>query len=63
MFFSISRYSQFNLTQVLSVEDLFTQFVYNGMFYQKIFGAAMGSPVSAVIANSVMEDVEKRALA
>ena len=63
MVFSISRYSQFNLTQVLSVEDLFTQFVYNGMFDQKIFGAAMGSPVCAVIANSVMEDVEKRALA
>ena len=63
MGFSISRYSQFNLTQVLSVEGLFTQFVYNGIFYQKVFGPAMGSPVSAAIANSVMEDVEQRALA
>jgi len=48
---------------VLSVEGLFTQFVYNGIFYQKVFGPFMGSPVSAVIANSVMEDVEQRALA
>lgn len=61
--FSISRCSQFNLTQVLSVESLFTKFVYNDIFYRTVFGAAMGSPVSAVITNSVMEDVEQRALA
>ena len=32
-------------------------------YYQQVFGTAMGSPVSAVIANMVMEDVEQRALA
>ena len=40
-----------------------TQFAYNGTYYQQVFGTAMGSPVSAVIANMVMEDVEQRALA
>ena len=34
-----------------------TQFAYNGTYYQQIFGTAMGSPVSAVFANMVMEDV------
>ena len=38
-----------------------TQFTYNGTYYQQVFGTAMGSPVSAVIANMVMEDVEQRA--
>ena len=40
-----------------------TQFAYNGTYYKQVFGTAMGSPVSAVIANMVMEDVEQRALA
>ena len=40
-----------------------TQFAYNGTHYQQVFGTAMGSPVSVVIANMVMEDVEQRALA
>ena len=34
----------------------------NLTFQGKIFGTAMGSPVSTVIANLIMEDVEKRAL-
>ena len=32
-----------------------TQFTYNGTYYQQVFGTAMGSPVSAVIANMVMK--------
>ena len=40
-----------------------TQFAYNGTYYQQVFGTAMGSPVSVVIANMVIEDVELRALA
>ena len=32
-------------------------------YYQQVFGTAMGSPVSAVIANIVLEDVVQRALA
>ena len=39
------------------------QFAYNGTYYQQVFDTAMDLPVSAVIANIVMEDVEQRALA
>jgi hypothetical protein len=31
------------------------------LLYQQVFGTAMGSPVSPVIANLVMKDVEQRA--
>ena len=37
--------------------------MFEGTYYQQVFATAMGSPVSAVIANLVMEDVEQRALA
>ena len=40
-----------------------TQFAYNGTHYQQVFGTAMGSPVSVIIANIVIEDVEQKALA
>ena len=40
-----------------------TQFAYSGNYYQQVFGTAMGSPISAVVANMVMEDVEQMALA
>ena len=32
-----------------------TQFTYNGTYHQQVFGTAMGSPVSAVIANMLMK--------
>ena len=38
-------------------------FVFESTFYRQVFGTVMGSPVSAVVANLVMEDVEERALA
>ena len=40
-----------------------TYFVFEGCYYQQVFETAMGSPVSAIIANLVMEDVEQIALA
>ena len=40
-----------------------TYFVFEGTFYRQVFGTAIGSPVSAVVANLVMEDVEERPLA
>lgn len=39
-----------------------TYFMYNGGFYEQQEGAAMGSPVSAVIANLFMESFEEQAL-
>ena len=39
-----------------------TNVTFRGKHYKQICGTAMGSLVSAVIANLVMEDVEKRSL-
>ena len=52
-----------DITHLVSFCHKTTQFAYNGTYYQLVFGTAMGSPVSAVIANMVMEDVKKKALA
>lgn len=38
-------------------------FVYQGSHFKQIFGCPMGSPVSAIVANLVMEHVEEEALA
>ena len=40
-----------------------TYFQYNGSIYEQKDGAAMGSPVSAVIAYLCMEEFEERAIA
>ena len=37
-------------------------FIVDGTFYKQIFGCPMGSPVSAILANLVLEHVEERAL-
>ena len=39
-----------------------TYLVFEGKVYRQIHGTAMGSPVSVVVANLVMEDVEQEAL-
>ena len=39
-----------------------TTFYYNGTVYQQIFGTAMGSLVSVVVANIIMEHIEDLAL-
>ena len=39
-----------------------TYFSFRGQFYQQIFGTAMGSPVSVIVADMVMENIEQRAL-
>ena len=51
-----------DITDLLSFCLNTTQFVFEGTYYKQVFGTAMDSPVSAVIANLVMEDIEHRAL-
>ena len=56
----------------LEVEDIIdllkfvlttTYFVFDGVLYRQKFGAAMGSPVSPIIANLYLEDLEAKAIA
>ena len=56
---------------ILSVDDILsllslclnaTYFSFRGTFYKQVFGTAMGSPVSVVVANLVMEHIEDKAL-
>jgi len=56
----------------LNVEDIMdllkfivttTYFSFRGFIYQQMFGAAMGSPVSPLLANLFMEWPEKQAIA
>ena len=39
-----------------------TYFSFNGNFYEQVEGAAMGSPISPIVANLYMEDFEARAI-
>ena len=57
---------------MLSLDDLFyaldlcldnTYLCFRGNYYRQVFGVAMGSPISVIIANLVMENVENLALA
>ncbi len=50
------------ITQLLEVCLRSTYFKYNGNCYEQVDGAAMGSPVSAVVANLYMECFEEEAL-
>ena len=44
----------------ICLQSLF--FVYNDVIYEQIFGCSMGSPLSPIIANMVMEEIEQTAL-
>ena len=52
-----------NICSLLSLCLEATYLVFEGRVYQQVYGTAMGSPVSVVVANLVMEDIERRALA
>ena len=50
------------VTDLLRMWLTTTYFKYDGSFYAQIEGAAMGSPVSPIVANMSMEDYEGKAL-
>ncbi|XP_072051971.1 uncharacterized protein [Amphiura filiformis] len=52
-----------DIIQLLSFVLTTTYFSFRGQIYRQIFGAAMGSPVSAIVANLFMEWLEKEAVA
>ena len=62
---SLSDRTNLNVEEIMLLLSLFlnaTYFSFCGIIYQQIQGTAMGSPVSVVMANMVMENVDKRAL-
>lgn len=53
------------LADIVELPEFFlhsTEFQFRGNFYKQIHGTAMGSPVSVVVENLVMEDLKFRAL-
>ena len=51
-----------NIVNLLTLCLNAAYFTLRGVVYQQVFGTAMGYPVSVVVANLVMEDVEEREL-
>ena len=63
---SLSNRTSLTPNEIVSLLELCldaTFFAFCETFYQQIHGTAMGSPVSVVVADLVMEDIESRALA
>ncbi|XP_071580435.1 uncharacterized protein [Temnothorax nylanderi] len=57
----ISQYTKLNLAQFLHAIELIlqsTSFGFDGEFYEQIFGSPMGSPLSPILADIVMDDLE-----
>lgn len=57
----ISMYTSLSLPQFIYALELIlnsTNFSFNGNFYEQIFGSPMGSPLSPILADIVMEDLE-----
>ena len=52
-----------NIMDLLNLCLTLTYFQYNGKHYKQLHGTAMGSPVSVVVAEIVMQNIEEQALA
>ncbi|XP_011862988.1 PREDICTED: uncharacterized protein LOC105559345, partial [Vollenhovia emeryi] len=62
---SIETNTKFNLQQFLYAIDLIlssTSFVFESQFYEQIFGTPMGSPLSPILADMVLDDLETHCL-
>lgn len=62
---NIAPNTKFSLSQFLyAVEFVLdsTSFVFEGQFYEQIFGSPMGSPLSPILADMVMDDLETHCL-
>ena len=63
---SLSQRTSLSVDDICSLLSLCleaTYLVFEGRVYQQVHGTATGSPVLVVVANLVMEDIERRALA
>ena len=52
-----------NILDLLNLCLISTYFQYNGKHYKQLHGTAMGSPVSVVVTEIVMQNIEEQALA
>ena len=54
-----------NINKIMNALDLCldnTYLCFRKQFYRQIFGVAMGSPISVIVANLVMESIENKML-
>ena len=57
--------TKMNINQIIELLSFCldtTYFIFNGVYYKQAHGAAMGSPVSPIVANIYMEAFEQRAI-
>ncbi|XP_028418418.1 uncharacterized protein LOC114544426 [Dendronephthya gigantea] len=54
--------SRTNILRLLKFVLTNSYFTYENTYYQQIFGCAMGSPISATVANIIMEHIEDQAI-
>ena len=62
---TLPQRTQMSIPQIITLLDFClrnTYFLFQGKYYEQVHGAAMGSPISPLIANLFMEEFEAKAL-
>ena len=62
---TLSQRTQMSIPQIVTLLEFWlknTYFLFQGKYYEQAHGAAMGSPISPLIANLFMEEFEAKAL-